>query len=208
MAFQLPAAPFPEAGRIVGMPDYEHALPFLTTSSLRFSYGNLRTSSAHRWERHIARLPAPEMIAALQQAGFAALWIDRRGFADEAVPLIAALRAAGLRELPVPAALPLNVFRLAPAESPTMPDLADPRLHDAWDDTAPPAHGRLYVLRGWYPPERDGARRWRWASRAAEAGLWPAVAPAPACASASTAPKSGTPNCAMARRRFTTSSYR
>ena len=172
LVFQLPAAPFPEAGRIAGMPDYEHALPFLGSTTLRFSYGHLRTAAAHRWERHVARQSAPEMIAALQRAGFAALWIDRRGFSDQAVPLVAALRAAGLRELSVPAALPLNVFRLTPAGAPSQPDLTDPRLQEPWDESAAPATPTLHVLRGWYPLEREGDRRWRWAAREARLSLW------------------------------------
>lgn len=172
LVFQMPAAPFPEAGRIAMMPDYEHALPFLSTTTLRFSYGHLRTAAAHRWERHVARLSALEMIAALQRAGFSALWVDRRGFPDQAVPLVATLRAAGLRELSVPAELPLNVFQLTPAATPSLPDLADPRLRDPWDDPASPTASALYTLGGWYPLEREGDRRWRWAAHEARMSLW------------------------------------
>lgn len=172
LVFQLPAAPFPEAGRIIGMPDYEHVLPFLATQTLRFSYGHLRTAAAHNWEQHVARLPAPELIAALQHAGFSALWIDRRGFADQGVALVTALRAAGLRELPVPTALPLNLFRLTPDASPVRPNLNDPRLLEPWDAAAAPPQDELRVTRGWYPPERDGARCWRWAAREARLTLW------------------------------------
>lgn len=173
LVFQLPAAPFPEAGRVVAMPDYEHLLPFLATHTLRFSYGHLRTSTAHRWERHVAHLPAEQLVATLQQAGFALLWIDRRGFADEAVSLVARLRAAGLAELSVPPALPLNLFRLSPATTPRPPDLDDPHLQEFWSPAASAdAQPLLLALRGWYPAERAPDREWRWAAREAQVGLW------------------------------------
>ncbi|MBI2513733.1 MAG: hypothetical protein HYV96_17335 [Opitutae bacterium] len=171
--FQLPAAPFPEAGRIVAMPDYEHLLPMLATRTLRFSFGHLRTSPAHRWENHVARLPAEQLVAALQEAGFALLWIDRRGFADEAVALVVRLRAAGLAELSVPPELPLSLFRLAPVATPRLPDLDDPRLQEPWNPAASAdARPLLLALRGWYPPERAPDRAWRWAAREAQLGLW------------------------------------
>lgn len=171
--FQLPVTPFPEAGRTSAMPDYEHFLPFLASSTLRFSYGHLRTAPAQRWSRYIAARPAAELVAALEQAGFSALWIDRRGYADEAGRLVAELRTLGLTELPVPSLLPISVFRLHAATAPVRPDLTNPRLQDAWDDRVPaPGQPRLLALRGWYGPERDNARRWRWAASQASLGLW------------------------------------
>ncbi|MBI2515743.1 MAG: hypothetical protein HYV95_02395 [Opitutae bacterium] len=171
--FQLPVTPFPEAGRTVAMPDYEHFLPFLTSSTLRFSYGHLSTAPAQRWSRHIAALPAAELVAALERTGVSALWIDRRGYADEAARLVAGLRTLGLTEIPVPTLLPISVFRLHAAISPVHPDLTDPRLQDAWDDRpATPGQPQVFALRGWYGPERDGARRWRWAGPQASLGLW------------------------------------
>jgi phosphoglycerol transferase len=171
--FQLPIVPFPEAGRTVALPDYEHFLPFLASSSLRFSYGHLRTAPAQRWARHAAALPAPALVAALERAGFSALWIDRRGYADEAAELVGNLRALGRVELPGPAVLPITVFQLHPAATPVPPDLADPRLQDAWEDqAAAPGEVQLFALRGWHGPERDGPRRWRWAGAQATLGLW------------------------------------
>ena len=59
--FQLPAVPFPEAGPTRGMPDYEHALPFLTSHTLRFSYGHLRVAPARAWTRYVSHLPAADL---------------------------------------------------------------------------------------------------------------------------------------------------
>lgn len=171
--FQLPAVPFPEAGRTGTMGDYEHFLPFLASRRLHFSYGQIRTTQAYRWARQTASLAPSNMIPTLAQAGYAALWIDRRGIANEAADLIAQLRQMRLQELPVPGGLPVTVFRLPPAGTPALPTLDDVRLDEAWDDRPARAGSpRLYAVRGWFGLERDGERRWRWAGRRAELGLW------------------------------------
>lgn len=169
--FQLPAVPFPEAGPVRGMTDYEHFLPFLASSALRFSYGQLRPSPWLHWARHVERLPAREMIAALEHTGFAALWIDRRAYADAADRLTDELRQAGAVELSLPGlAATHRVFRLNPAAVPRLPDLADPRLREPWDPADPAS--RLLALDGWYPLESRGSARWRWAAQRATLGWW------------------------------------
>ncbi|MBX3736416.1 MAG: hypothetical protein KF715_07005 [Candidatus Didemnitutus sp.] len=173
MIFQLPVAPFPEAGRIAALPDYEHFLPFLFSTELHFSYGHLGSAAALRWERSIAHLPPRKMVGELQQTGFAALWIDRRGFADEAVALVRELQMAKLPEIAVPAGLPVNIFRLRPVPRPTLPDPTMPFFYEPWGVTEtddPPV--RALAVDGWYPPEREGDRAWRWASQRAILGLW------------------------------------
>lgn len=172
--FQLPVIPFPEAGRTGDMPDYEHVLPYLTSTTLRFSYGHLRGAPALRWARHISRLPAAEMVAALEQAGFSVLWLDQRAYADRGQPLISSIQALGRAELAPPdPAGPVRLFRLNAAEHPQAPDYADPRLADRWLDE-PDVAGRplLLALHGWYAPEQLAAQRWRWAAREASLGLW------------------------------------
>lgn len=171
--FQLPVAPFPEAGRTAAMPDYEHFLPFLFSTDLRFSYGHLGAAAAMRWERSIAHLPPRKMVGELQQAGFTALWIDRRGFSDEAVALVRELQNAKLPEIPAPAGLPINIFRLRPVARPTLPDPNKPFFYDAWsaaETDDPPV--RTLAVDGWYALEHEGARTWRWASQRATLGLW------------------------------------
>lgn len=171
MVFQLPATAFPEAGRTGAMPDYEHLLPYLTSDTLRYSYGHLRNSPALRWARHVARLPTTEMVAALEGTGFAALWIDTRAYADAGAALSAALQDAGRSEFTVdrqPASV--RVFLLKPAPAPQLPDFSDPRLQEPWDETS--GQPALLALRGWYAPESDAQNRWRWAAREAALGLW------------------------------------
>ena len=182
--FQLPVVPFPEAGRTIGMPDYEHALPFLASHTLRFSYGHLRASPALAWARYVSRLPVSDFVAALERAGFSALWLDKRGFswlqvneqaiAGEGVELVKALRGLGLKELVPPGpTLPVYIFQLHPAERPQAPDYHDPRLQEPWQESAtPPGQPLLRALTGWFPLEKETTKQWRWATRGAKLGLW------------------------------------
>jgi phosphoglycerol transferase len=173
MIFQLPVVPFPEAGRVEQMPDYEHTLPFLTSHRLRFSYGQLRPSPVLAWARHVSRLPAAEMANALERAGFAALWINPRGYADHGEKLVAALTAAGRRGLQAAeAADGVWIFRLRPAAAPQLPDFSDPRFGDRWNERVPDGSPLLLARHGWFQAEYDGTNHWRWATREAELGVW------------------------------------
>ena len=173
MIFQLPVVPFPEAGRTEQMPDYEHALPFLTSHTLRFSYGQLRPAPALAWAKHISRLPAAEMAAAAERAGFSALWINPRGYSDRGASLVAALTAAGRPGLQASEkADGIWVFRLRPPAAPELPDFSDPRFNERWNERTPDGALLVLSLRGWFPAEYAPDSQWRWAKREAALGLW------------------------------------
>ena len=177
--FQLPVVPFPEAGRTEKLADYEHLLPLLTSRSLRFSYGQVRGSPALAWSWYVSRQPATEMVAALEQAGFSALWVDPRGYADGGEKLLAAITATGRRGLEASAlANGIHVFRLRPAAQPVPPDFNDPRLNEHWDNLTPDTRPLVLALHGWFPAEHEGANQWRWATRDASLGVWWDGAPA------------------------------
>ncbi|HEY8995154.1 MAG TPA: hypothetical protein VIM71_10865 [Lacunisphaera sp.] len=171
MIFQLPTVSFPEAGLTGAMPDYEHLLPYLTSATLRYSYGQLRTSPALRWCRYVARLPAADLVLALEEVGFSALWIDTRAYVDGAAPLIFALTTAGYPELtPTGGQREVRVFQLGPHVPAQMTNFADPKLQDPWDEAA--HHPALLALHGWYGLETEGHNHWRWATRQASLGIW------------------------------------
>ncbi|MDQ5978817.1 MAG: hypothetical protein QG602_1791 [Verrucomicrobiota bacterium] len=179
MIFQLPVMAFPESARIGSMPDYEHLLPYLTSHALHYSYGHLAQTPAQRWAGYVARQPADRMLAALEQAGFAALWIDTRAYPDSAVSLTQALRITGRQEIrPTLQPAHVRVFLLNPSPKPRLPDFADPRYLETWDGTTDPTPS-LLALTGWYSLEQNGTNRWRWAAREAVLGIWTeAAAPA------------------------------
>lgn len=171
--FQMPVLPFPEAGRQVNLPDYEHLLPFLASTNLRFSYGNLRHDPLMKWAKFIITLPPREMITVLENTGFSALIIDERGYADSAQALRRNLQAANLAAWEPVRGLPyLHIYLLHPAARPSPPDLNDPRLLEAWDAQADPGKfPRLLAEKYWYPLEHGPAVSWRWAAREAVLGV-------------------------------------
>jgi phosphoglycerol transferase len=95
MVFQLPVMMFPEVGSRGQLGDYEHFRPFLATKSLRFNYGALKRRSRGRWQREVEELPTVELVRRIEHYGFAALYLNRRGFADRGEKLLAELRALG-----------------------------------------------------------------------------------------------------------------
>lgn len=172
--FQLPFVPFPEAGPIVGMSDYEHFRPFLASPTVDVSYGGLRGAPASIWAERTARLPTNAMVELLNTTGFSALWIDRRAYADRADRMLNQFRALGLKEIATARAPDIAVFTLQPDAKARIPGLADPRLHPAWDSAATVALGQPepLALRGWYLPDRSATRAWRWAANEAELGVF------------------------------------
>lgn len=95
MVFQLPYIPFPEMGDRVGkMLDYEQFRGYLQSRQLRWSYGAMKGRADDAWIRRTALLSAPQMVSALKTAGFRAIWVDRKGYADEGTSMQTALAAA------------------------------------------------------------------------------------------------------------------
>lgn len=168
--FQLPAPSFPEAGPIEQMSDYEHFLPFLTSHSLRFSYGALRGTELANALTALAHAPPALMKETLEATGFSAVWMDRRGFPDHGQTLVDAFRALHATEIPQTAAPDIAIFALTPVATPVPFDTIDPRLYPAWDATNPTTP-KIAAVDGWYPFEHADSRAWRWAERAATVSI-------------------------------------
>lgn len=82
MVFQLPWIPFPESPPQQRIHNFEALRPILQSHSLRWSYGTTKNSPTDLWYRAVSAMPAREMVSALRTAGFRAVVLDRRGFAD------------------------------------------------------------------------------------------------------------------------------
>lgn len=164
--FQLPVAVFPEQGPLGAMPDYELLRPFLTTRTLRFSYGGLATAPDRTWQHNVGRLPAAELVAALERAGYAALHVERSAYADRGAALRRDLLATGRATIWDDDTR--LVLRLQPDRAASAPGPHDALWFARWDG-APTRSGEPAALlgAGWFGLESDGARRWRWAGRAA-----------------------------------------
>ena len=150
MLFQLPVRDFPEGGAIEQMGDHEHFRPYLYSEALRFSYGNHKGRTRDRWQKELEGAGAARMIEELERYGFAAVWINRKGYADRGAALLAAFRAAGRGEM-IAKADDFYCLRLNPAAHPVMPpefelpwSYIEGHPDDNWRWTAGPANLILY----------------------------------------------------------------
>jgi phosphoglycerol transferase len=83
MIYQMPYVPFPEHPPPGRMAIYDHFRPYLHSDSLRWSYGAMKGRDADLWIREIAQLPPEKLVAALAYAGYAGIYINRAGYADQ-----------------------------------------------------------------------------------------------------------------------------
>ena len=94
MVYQLPIRPYPSDSGVERMGVYAHFRPYLVSHQLRWSYPAL-SPGQQEFERNLQQRPEREWAAVLAQAGFAAVLIDRAGYADRGGKMAAELRAAG-----------------------------------------------------------------------------------------------------------------
>lgn len=137
MVFQLPVMMFPEVEPRGQLGDYEHFRPFLTTNSLRFNYGALKGRSRGRWQREIETLPTAELLLRIERYGFAALYLNRRGFADHGDKLLTELRALGRTQHIESASGEQVVVLLNPHPRPTLPLARTLTFGQGWHSARP-----------------------------------------------------------------------
>ena len=75
------------------MTDYAHLRPYLTPSSLRWSYGAFRGTSLADWQLALPQQSTPALLDDLVATGFCAVEVDRAGFADRGATLTSQLTA-------------------------------------------------------------------------------------------------------------------
>jgi hypothetical protein len=95
MVFQIPVLGFPEVTPPHRLVDYEHFRPYLATETLRFSYGAAKFRARSRWQRDLENLPVPELVRRLESYGFAALYLNRKGYEDRAERILGELAQLG-----------------------------------------------------------------------------------------------------------------
>lgn len=94
MVFQLPVMEYPESP-VPGLGSYEHFRPYLYSSKLRYSFGSQKGRDREAWQRELATMPIDKVAAELERRGFAAFYVNRRGFADGGKAIEDSLRELG-----------------------------------------------------------------------------------------------------------------
>jgi hypothetical protein len=80
--FQLPIVSFPENPPVHDMADYDHFRPYLTPTSLRWSYGAYRGTSLADWQLALPQTSSADLVDDVVAAGFCSIELDRAGFSD------------------------------------------------------------------------------------------------------------------------------
>src|SRR6185369_8057379 len=143
--FQLPVHPYPEAGEVNEMGDYDHFRPWLWTTTMRFSYGTMKGRGDADWQAEVAKQSPEKMLEDLNRYGFAAVLVNRAGYKDHGSGMRGELERLGYQKfIEQPSYIG---FKLRPAASPELPFVAPYAA----------AFGK-----GFYGPEIDGNDRWHW----------------------------------------------
>ena len=80
--FQLPLAPFPDNTPVQNMAGYAHLRPFLTSSTLRWSYGAFDGTGLADWQIALPQRSTANLVKDVGAVGFCAIEVDRAGFPD------------------------------------------------------------------------------------------------------------------------------
>ena len=100
MILQLPIMEYPESPA-PGVPPYDHFRPYLYSTKLRYSFGSMKGRPREAWQKEISKRSLEEAVAEIEKRGFAAIYINRNGFPDRALPIEKALRAMGYTRPPI-----------------------------------------------------------------------------------------------------------
>ncbi len=98
MIFQLPAMDYPESP-VPGITPYEHLRPYLYSRTLRFSFGSVKGRGGRMLQPPVSGEDYAAFADDLQRQGFAAIFINLRGYRDGGREILASLSASGYREL-------------------------------------------------------------------------------------------------------------
>lgn len=135
--YQLPFIEFPEAAPILLFNAYDHFRPYLATDTLKFSFGALKGRSISAWQREFAELPPERLVRALEEAGFAAIVLNRTAYKPEVAESL-------MRELETSA----GHRRVSDGRGEQMMVALQPAV-----TPKPPIARTLTFGRGWNPPD-------------------------------------------------------
>lgn len=145
MVFQLPVIPYPESVAVQNLQAYELLRPFFFSKTLHFSFGANKGRARDDWQKEVEKLSGAEMASTLERYGFAAIYLNRKGFADRADGLIRQLVAAGKTEMFEDDLREQVCVVLQPAANPVPPPPVSPMQENyfkGWTAVVPAPNGR------------------------------------------------------------------
>lgn len=89
--YQLPYIGFPEVLPLHRLTNYQLMAGVLHSSSLRWSFGGMKGRPGDLFYRSLAQEPMARQLEVIRKLGFEGIYIDRRGYEDNADALIAEL---------------------------------------------------------------------------------------------------------------------
>ncbi|QIR75441.1 hypothetical protein [Sulfurospirillum diekertiae] len=84
MVMQYPHMSYPEQPVLVKMLNYSHMVGYLHSNNIHWSYGAVTGREGDIWLKSLEALDIKEQIKVLQKGGFTGIYIDRRGYIDNA----------------------------------------------------------------------------------------------------------------------------
>jgi phosphoglycerol transferase len=89
--YQLPYMAFPEQPDINQMPSYSNLIGFIQSKRLKWNLGGMKGRDGDLFYRALSMEPLSVQLDVIQRLGFAGIYIDKRGFADQGVRVISEL---------------------------------------------------------------------------------------------------------------------
>lgn len=89
--YQLPYIGFPETPPLNRLSDYRLAAGFLHSKSLHWSFGGMKGRDGDLFYRSLSQEPLQKQIDVVKRMGFEGIYIDRRGYSDNAKVLVESL---------------------------------------------------------------------------------------------------------------------
>jgi phosphoglycerol transferase len=86
--YQLPYLGFPEAMPLQNLPNYQLMVGVLQSKALHWSFGGMQGRPGDLFYRALAKEPISRQLEVINNLGFDGIYIDRRGYADNAAGLI------------------------------------------------------------------------------------------------------------------------
>ncbi len=118
--YEMPYRPYPEAGTLHALDDYELSRGYLNTRTLRWSYGAMKGRAGDDWLALMSLREPEDQVDLAARSGFGAIYLDRRGYVDAG-----AVDAALRRRLGSPIAQSDDghraVYRVPPAGTTPVP---------------------------------------------------------------------------------------